>query len=136
MSYRIEERLPTAAQWMELRTSVGWAGFPEEVAAKSLAATPYCVCACEGERLIGMGRILGDGVFTFYIGNVMVAPDRQGEGIGKAIMDVIMRHVDENAYPGAIASLLSISGYEDFYTQFGFVKRPNEQSGCGMSKHY
>ena len=136
MPYRIEERKPTAADWMALRASVGWASFPEKIADKSLEATPYCVCAFDGDRLVGMGRVLGDGVFTFYIGNVMVAPEYQGEGIGRAVMEVIMRYVDENAYPGAIASLLSISGFEDFYKQFGFVERPHGNRGYGMSKHY
>ena len=135
-SYKIVKGLPSAAQWMALRESVGWATFPKETADKSLAATSFCVCAYEGDRLIGMGRVLGDGVFTFYIGNVMVVPDHQGEGIGREIMAVIMDYVDECACPGAIASLLSISGSEDFYVQFGFEKRPNELRGCGMSKHY
>ena len=135
-SYRIKTGIPSAAQWMALRASVGWATFPEEIANRSLAATSFCVCAYEGDKLIGMGRVLGDGVFTFYIGNVMVLPEYQGKGIGREIMEVIMAHVDESAYPGAIASLLSISGSEDFYTRFGFEKRPNESKGCGMSKQY
>jgi len=136
MPYHIKETKPTAADWMALRASVGWAAFPEDVANKSLDATPYCVCAFEGDRLVGMGRVLGDSVFTFYIGNVMVAPDYQGKGIGRDIMEVIMHHVDSNAYPGAIASLLSISGFEDFYKQFGFTERPHGERGSGMSKHY
>ena len=119
---------------MELRKSVRWAVFPEEAARKSLGATPFCVCAFDGDELIGMGRVLGDGVISFYIGNVMVRPDRQGEGIGRKIMERISAYLDENAAPGAIASLLSIKGKEDFYTQFGFEKRPDEKNGSGMSK--
>jgi len=121
---------------MALRASVGWATFPENIANKSLAATSFCVCAYEGEHLIGMGRVLGDGVFTFYIGNVMVVPEHQGEGIGREIMEALMVYVDENACSGAIASLMSISGSEDFYVQFGFEKRPSPSHGCGMSKYY
>jgi len=135
-NYVIEAGLPSASQWMALRASVGWATFPEDIANKSLAATSFCVCAYEGERLIGMGRVLGDGVFTFYIGNVMVVPEHQGEGIGREIMEALMAHVNESACPGAIASLMSISGSEDFYVQFGFEKRPNSDHGCGMSKYY
>ena len=134
--YRIEFTKPTPAQWMALRESVGWASFPEDIVLKSLDATPFCVCAFDGDDLIGMGRVLGDGVFTFYIGNVMVRPEYQGEGVGSAIMDKIMEHVDECAVPGAIASLLSIKGKEDFYTRFGFSSRPDETRGAGMSKHY
>jgi predicted GNAT family N-acyltransferase len=133
MSYTIKTCLPTAAQWMALRQSVGWATFAPETAEQSLAATPYCVCAFEDGELIGMGRVLGDMVISFYIGNVMVRPDHQGNGIGREIMERIIAHVREVAAPGAIASLLSIKGKEDFYTQFGFEARPDETHGSGMS---
>lgn len=136
MAYTVEHCLPTAAQWMALRKSVGWATFTTEVAEKSLAHTLFCVCAFDGGELIGMGRVLGDGVFSFYIGNVMVLPTRQGEGVGKSIVDEIMAYVDANAVPGAIASLFSIKGKEEFYTPFGFQVRPDENRGPGMSKYF
>ena len=134
--YDIKLTNPTPAQWMALRASVDWPTFSHEIAQKSLDATPFCVCAFDGDTLIGMGRVLGDGVFSFYIGNVMVSPDRQSEGVGRAIMEEIMRHVDENAAPGAVASLLAIKGKEDFYTRFGFEYRPDEKHGAGMSRYY
>ena len=133
MQYTIEERTPTAAQWMSLRKSVGWATFPPDAAARSLALTPFCVCAFDGERLIGMGRVLGDGEITFYVGNIMVCPDYQREGVGSQIMQRIMAYLKAHAVPGAIASLLSIKGKEDFYAQFGFACRPDETHGSGMS---
>lgn len=136
MPYTIECRAPTAKQWMELRKSVGWASFDEKDAEKSLAATSFCVSAFEDGELIGMARVLGDGVICFYVGNVMVRPDRQREGIGREIMDEIMRYLNSHAAKGAIASLLSIRGKEEFYTQFGFVRRPDDTQGCGMSKRY
>lgn len=134
--YTVEIKKPTPAQWMALRAGVDWASFPEEIAQKSLDHTTFCVCAMDGGELIGMGRVLGDCVFSFYIGNVMVRPDRQLEGVGRAIMEVIMAYVDENAVPGAIASLMSIKGKEEFYTRFGFVERPDDAHGAGMSKYY
>ncbi|MDL2234366.1 GNAT family N-acetyltransferase [Ruminococcaceae bacterium OttesenSCG-928-L11] len=135
-TYTVQIGKPSVDQWMSLRASVGWASFSEEVAQKSLDATPFCVCAMDGDELIGMGRVLGDGVFSFYIGNVMVRPDRQSEGVGRAIMEEIMAYVDANAVPGAIASLMSIKGKEEFYTRFGFVCRPDETHGSGMSRYY
>lgn len=134
--HSIEEELPTARQWMDLRASVGWAVFPLEVAERSLAATLFCVCAYEDGELIGMGRVLGDGVISFYIGNVMVRPDRQNTGIGREIMERINAWVERAAAPGAIASLLSIKGREAFYEQFGFQRRPDDANGSGMSRRY
>lgn len=136
MSIELKHILPSPEDWMDLRRSVGWATFPLDVVEKSLAATSFCVCAFDGDRLVGMGRILGDGVISFYIGNVMVHPDYQREGVGKAVMADIMAHLEENAAEGAIASLLSIKGKEEFYAQFGFEPRPDESHGCGMSIHF
>ena len=136
MDYTIEERVPTATQWMALRQSVGWATFPHQAAQRSLEHTPFCVCAFRGEELIGMGRVLGDQIITFYVGNIMVRPEYQRLGIGRNIMERIMAYVEESAVPGAIASLLSIKGKEGFYTRFGFERRPDENHGSGMSKRF
>lgn len=137
MAYTIEEKLPSAQQWMSLRQSVGWATFPPEAVQRSLEATLFCVCAFDTDgELIGMGRVLGDGVISFYIGNVMVRPDRQGEGIGSAVMQRINAWVESVAAPGAIASLLSIKGRESFYTRFGFAARPDDTHGSGMSRSF
>lgn len=136
MQYTIEERLPTPAQWMHLRESVGWPTFPIEAAQRSLELTPFCVCAFENGVLIGMGRVLGDCCITFYVGNVMVNPAYQGQGIGAKIMTRIMAYVERSAVPGAIASLLSIKGAEDFYEQFGFGRRPDDTHGSGMTRRF
>lgn len=132
----IKETLPTAAQWMTLRASVGWPTFSREIAEQSLSATLHCVCAFARGRLIGMARVLGDGVICFYVGNVMVHPQYQGMGIGRQIMERIDAYLEEHAAPGAVASLLSVKGKEEFYTPFGFVARPDERHGSGMSKRY
>jgi len=136
LAYIVEPCLPTAEQWMALRASMGWATFPPEVAEKSLNATWYCVCAFDGDKLIGMGRVLGDGVISFYIGNVMVLPSYQNEGVGKRIIERILAHVERNAAPGAIASLFSIKGKEGFYGQLGFEPRPDDTRGPGMSRYF
>lgn len=136
MSYNIKEGVPSAEQWMKLRASVGWATFPIETASRSLDATSFCVCAYSGSELIGMGRVLGDGVISFYIGNIMVDPDWQGKGIGREILEHINDYLESVAAPGAIASLLSIKGKEDFYKQFGFMCRPDNDHGSGMSRYF
>ena len=136
MQYTIEEKIPTAQQWMALRKSVGWATFPLEAASRSLELTPFCVCAFAGDELVGMGRVLGDQVITFYVGNVMVMPQHQGTGIGRQIMERIMAYLHRNAVPGAIASLLAIQGLEDFYELYGFERRPDERHGSGMSLRF
>ena len=134
--YTIEEKIPTAQQWMSLRQSVGWATFPTQAAQRSLELTPFCVCAFAGDELVGMGRVLGDQVITFYVGNVMVRPEHQGAGLGSQIMERIMVYLRKNAVPGAIASLLAIQGKEDFYERYGFGRRPDEHHGSGMSLRF
>jgi GNAT superfamily N-acetyltransferase len=136
VQYTIKRQIPTAAQWMALRKSVGWAVFEDKIAEKSLEATLFCVCAFDADELIGMGRVLGDGVISFYIGNVMVLPRWQGAGIGRVIIEEIMAYVREHAAPGAIARGMSIKGKEEFYTKLGFVARPDGEHGSGMSIYF
>ena len=136
LQYTIEERIPTARQWMALRQSVGWPTFPLEAASRSLELTPFCVCAFVGDELVGMGRVLGDQIITFYVGNVIVTPQYQGAGVGDQIMQRIMAYLRRSAVPGAIASLLAIKGIEDFYEQYGFERRPDENHGSGMSLRF
>ncbi len=82
-----------------------------------------------------MGRVLFDFGYTAYIGDVIVAPQFQGKGIGRRITQGLMDRVMEASDPGdrIMFILGAAKGKEGFYENLGFKKRPNDFSGCGMS---
>ncbi|WP_442905530.1 GNAT family N-acetyltransferase [Halomonas sp. BC04] len=45
-------------------------------------------------ELIGMGRVAGDGGTFFQVVDIAVAPQHQGRGLGKIIMNEICRYID------------------------------------------
>lgn len=61
-------------------------------------------------KIIGMGRIIGDGARIFYIQDVVIHSNFQGKGIGTTIMEKLIAYIEK----------------------FGSQKRPNEFRGNGM----
>jgi ribosomal protein S18 acetylase RimI-like enzyme len=70
-----------------------------------------------GEKLIGAGRALADGVDCAYIADVAVHPDHQGRGLGKAII----RRLVELSSDHKKVILYANPGTEGFYRGLGFL---------------
>lgn len=75
------------------------------------------VFAFDGDRIIGAGRALSDGIWRAVIFDVAVLPEYQGKGIGSRII----RHLVKNANVDVVM-LYAAPGKEPFYEQFGFRK--------------
>jgi len=132
MKIEIRKEIITLKSFKELRKSVGWPLPPDHSIEISLSNTEYCVTAYADSELIGMGRIVGDKGFIYFIADIIVRPDFQGKKIGAKIMNSIMLYLEENAPENSYITLMAAKGKEEFYEKFGFFKRPTEKFGCGM----
>ena len=74
----------------------------------------------DNDCLIGVGRVLADGVDCAYICDVAVHPDSQGTGLGK---EIVSRLVELSQHHKKII-LYAVAGKEPFYQKLGF-KRMN-----------
>lgn len=133
MNYQIDTTCPTPEEFIALRESVGWGRYDERSAAMGLNNSLFTMSLRESGKLIGFGRVIGDGRITFYIQDVIVIPEKRGLGYSRIIIEQIMTYLDEVAAPGAVIGLMAAHGVEDLYEKFGFVKRPNEFLGAGMT---
>ncbi len=132
----IVRRTASAEEFIEMRQSVGW-GYPEkEVISTGLKNSLFSVCAEKAAKIIGFGRVVGDGAFTLYIQDIIVKPEYQGLGIGMRIMSEIMEYINEEYPQGTMICLMSAKGKENFYKKFRFIERPNEVYGAGMIQVY
>ncbi len=129
----ITEKLPSLAQYNQLRQAVGWGIYEEPVIEQSLPNSLYCLCAYCNEQVIGMARVIGDGGMVYYIQDVIVLPEYQRQGIGTQLMDRIMGYIEAHASHNSIVGLMAAVGKESFYEKYGFTKRPNDHLGCGMT---
>jgi ribosomal protein S18 acetylase RimI-like enzyme len=70
----------------------------------------------EGEKLVGVGRALADGVDCSYICDVALLPSHQGLGLGKQIVAKLV----ELSRGHKKIILYSVPGKEPFYKKLGF----------------
>lgn len=125
----------TGEEYNEMRLSVDWKPLTEGQAERGLAHTAFVVAARDGERIVGMGRMLFDFGYTAYLGDLIIRPEYQGMGIGTQIVTRLKDMVMDAAEPGdrIMFILVAAKGKEGFYEKFGYKVRPNEFSGGGMS---
>ncbi|WP_078380681.1 GNAT family N-acetyltransferase [Sutcliffiella halmapala] len=86
----------------------------------------YTIYAFNDAKLIGMGRIISDGVITGVICGVCVLPSFQSKGIGKEMLHRMVDHCENNR---VIPQLLCAENLEAYYESIGF-----EKFSIGMTK--
>lgn len=66
---------------------------------------------------------------------MIVRPEYQGQGIGRQIVQRLIERTMDAAFAEEriMFILVAAQGKEPFYEKFGFIRRPNEFSGDGMS---
>ena len=79
----------------------------------------YAIYAFDEKKLVGMGRVISDGVVTGIICGVGVLPNYQSKGIGKEMLNRIIQHCEQN---GVIPQLMCVEDLESYYESFGFKK--------------
>ena len=129
--YKLVDNALTAEDFIRLKVATGFLNRPLEQADKAIKNGLFNVSAvCDG-KVIGMGRLVGDGAMYWYLQEIIVLPEYQGKGIGKAIVNRLLEHIKCSAIPGTGISvgLTAVKGKEPFYEKFGFVC-----GSSGMSK--
>lgn len=132
MEFELKKINPTLEEYKSLRSVVGWQLVDDKSIAKGLDSSTYSVVAKSGNITIGMGRIVGDGGMFSLLVDIIVAPDYQGQGVGKTIVQNIMDWIKDNCAEGSTVWLFAAAGREGFYEKFGFIKRPLDGYGAGM----
>jgi GNAT superfamily N-acetyltransferase len=107
-------------EYRALRVLAGLSPKTAEAAARGLPNTVFGVSLREGDRLLAMGRIIGDGGCFLQVVDIAVVPDRQGQGLGKAVMQQLDEWLRGHAV-GAYVSLIADGQAHRLYAQFGFA---------------
>ena len=105
--------------------SVGW--YDESFSAEAIEKIPQNSTLFAGafidNEMVGMGRLLSDGVSDGCIQDVAVIKEFQGLGIGRAIVKKI---VEESLKRGIDwIQLIATPGNEKFYSSLGFEPMQN-----------
>ncbi|HAQ62031.1 TPA: GNAT family acetyltransferase [Candidatus Delongbacteria bacterium] len=77
----------------------------------------FAVAKFEG-RIVGMGRVLSEGISDAYIQDVVVLKDFRKQGIGGGIIKLLLKEL--LAKKISWIGLISVPGAENFYKEIGF----------------
>lgn len=118
-----------------LRKSVNWINVTEKRASIALKNSFYICVAVSGGKPVGMARIVSDGGYTYFITDVIVKPEYQGNHIGVELIKRVLDYIKKDVMDGetVMVSLMAAYERESFYERFGFHTRPFGNHGPGMS---
>ncbi len=120
-----------AEDFIRLKVSAGFRERATELVERALKNNLFDVVAVVNDEVIGMGRLVGDGVMYWYLQEIVVLPEYQGKGIGTAIVNRLLEYITEHTESGNFTSvgLTAAEGKDGFYERFGFNK------SNGMTKY-
>ncbi len=129
-----ELRLPKDIN--SFRRSVGWYELSQRQLDCAKARSVFAITALDGEKEVGSARVVGDGGYQFFISDVIVRPEYQRMGIGSMMMKKLMECALSAAEDGEtiMINLMSAKDKEPFYESLGFMRRPNDERGSGMTR--
>ena len=114
-------------QLNNLYLSVGWSSRSLNELRRAMNNSSNYVAVWQNEQnkpqLIGFARAVSDGVYQATLLDIVVHPDFQGQGIGKAVVKTITKQL-KNAGVNDI-TLYASPHMADFYHKLGFVAQPN-----------
>jgi hypothetical protein len=104
--YRLVERVPLVEDYNRVRTEAGLCRRDPAAAEVGLPNTLFGVCVESDERVVGIGRIIGDGGLFFQVVDVAFVPEHQREELGAMVMDTLMSWLRDNASTDAYVQLI------------------------------
>jgi GNAT superfamily N-acetyltransferase len=89
-----------------------------ELLHRALHGSHSLVSAWDGAKLVGLGNAISDGCLVVYYPHLLVLPEYQGRGIGRRLMEMLLRR-----YQGFHQhALLADGGAIEFYRKCGFER--------------
>ena len=118
-----EEKKFTAEQVKALFCSVGWISgqYPTRLY-KALMHSQTVFTAWDGEKLVGLARVLDDSELVAYMHYVLVDPAYHGRGIAGHLVELVKENYRDYLY---IEAMPEESKNIAFYEKHGFRQMPD-----------
>ena len=123
-----DERQTRFNDILDLYGAVGWTNYtarPDTLRA-GYAGSLAVWGAFAGDRLVGIVRVVGDGVTIVFVQDLIVAPSHQRTGIGAQLMQAVMNRFSDVYQMELLTD--DGSGACALYERLGFVR--SDAMGC------
>lgn len=114
-------------EFLDIIESVGFKTYSKEQVEKALENTMYMVKALVDDKVVGIGRVVGDFSIVCCLTDICVRPEYQGRGIGLKIVDKLKSMIENGVNNGEQMQieLVPTAGNEEFYKKAGFKYNPD-----------
>lgn len=135
--YNDEKKDLPLQQLHELFIAVGWSDngeLPDEMKAGFMQPwtnSTLVISAWDGNRLVGVVRVLSDTIFRSVIYDLLVAPEYQGNGIGSELVRRCLKH-----FPGSGWLVCTEGKIPYFYKKLGFSEMKDTDIVLGIPCRY
>lgn len=130
MTIELKPQIPDTDTFLLLRKNAGLSGYDREAADLGLKNSLFGVVLFDGDRPVGMGRLVGDGGLAVQVTDIAVLPAYQGRGLGKTIMAALTDFIETELPASVYVSLIADLPADRLYAQFGF--RETAPASIGM----
>ena len=112
----------TAEEFIFLWETVWGDGPSLEQTRLAMEHTLFRVSIYDGNEIVAMARMIGDMGLDYYIKDVVVKPKYQGKGVGRLLINELLKFVKENGISDTniFVELCAMPDKIPFYEKFGF----------------
>ena len=112
----------TAQQFIELWETVWGDGPSLEQTELAMKHTLFRISVWDGDKIVAMARMNGDLGLDYYIKDVAVRPEYQHKGIGRMMINELLKFINDNGVKGTdiFVELCAVPDKIPFYEKFGF----------------
>lgn len=112
----------TAEEFITLWETVWGQGPSPEQTRLAMENTLFRISVWDQDKIVGMARMIGDFGLNYYIKDVVVRPEYQHKGIGKRMMNELLKFINDHGVKGTeiFVELCAMPDKIPFYEKIGF----------------
>jgi ribosomal protein S18 acetylase RimI-like enzyme len=130
MNIKIIYEKPTAEDYVSLRLRSGMGKKDLQRSHIALNNSLFTVSLYDEEKLIGFGRVVGDGGITYVVSDIMVDSEYRRMGYAEQIMKEIDSYFEANTNEDSFICLIANNPADQLYHKHQFEYLPDNK--CGM----
>ncbi len=129
MNIQVVYGAPSAEDYVSLRLRSGMGNKDLKRSEIALNNSLFIVALYDEEKLIGFGRVVGDGGITYVVSDIMVDKNYQRRGLAEQIMKAIDGYFEENTYEDSYICLIANHPADLLYNKHKFEYLPENKYG-------
>ena len=112
----------SAEEFITLWQTVWGQGPSLEQTRLAMEHTLFRISVFHGDKIVAMARMHGDMGLDYYIKDIIVRPEYQGKGIGRMMINELLKFINDNGISGTniFVELCAKPDKIPFYEKFGF----------------